>query len=334
MARSKHAPSSRSAASVSSQRPRPSQARPPAASSTAQVRSRAPERVADGRLVRSGVAGRGAARRAAKRRVWYRGPAPLVGIVVGIVAIVAIFIALANRPGTAVAGIGDPVPASVLTKVTTVSPTVFAAVGTGSLPDPLRAVQGQAPLRSSGGKPQLLYVGGEYCPYCAVERWSLVVALSRFGTFSNLRYMASSATDVYPSTHTFTFHGSSYASSYLDLAAIENEDRNQQPLESLDAQQQPLFSSIGGNGFPFVDIANQYANGAGTYSGGYDPQLLQGLDWQQIASKLNNPNDPITKGIVGNANYLTAAICKVTNNEPASVCNAPVIQQIEQALPK
>jgi hypothetical protein len=32
----------------------------------------------------------------------------------------------------------------------------------------------------------MLYIGAEYCPYCAAERWPLVMALSKFGTFSNL----------------------------------------------------------------------------------------------------------------------------------------------------
>ena len=44
-----------------------------------------------------------------------------------------------------------------------------------------------APL-TSGGKPEMLYIGAEYCPYCAAERWAMIVALSRFGTFSGLRH--------------------------------------------------------------------------------------------------------------------------------------------------
>jgi len=32
----------------------------------------------------------------------------------------------------------------------------------------------------------VVYIGAEYCPYCAVERWPLIVALNRFGTLTNL----------------------------------------------------------------------------------------------------------------------------------------------------
>ena len=58
--------------------------------------------------------------------------------------------------------------------------------------------RGSAPTRAAG-KPEILYIGAEYCPYCATERWPLAVALSRFGTFTGLRGIHSSATDVYPS---------------------------------------------------------------------------------------------------------------------------------------
>jgi hypothetical protein len=283
----------------------------------------------------TGSAGRGAARRHAARRLpWYRGPIPLIGAVVAMIAIIAVFVSLANRPNKAIAGIGDPVAADVLAKVTHVSPTVSQAVGTGGLPNPYRALHGQAPLQGSDGKPQVLYVGADYCPYCAAARWSMVVALSRFGTFSDLHYMASSASDIYPNTSTFTFYKSSYTSQYIDLAAIENEDRQQQPQQALTSQQQQLFSAIGSNGYPFLDIANQYANGASTFASGYDPAVLQGLSWQQIAAKLSNANDPVTQAIVGDANYLTAAICKATNDQPGSVCGASTIHQIEQQLPK
>ena len=53
----------------------------------------------------------------------------------------------------------------------------------------------------------MLYYGAEYCPYCAAERWAIAAALSRFGTWSNLKITASSHTDVYAETHTFSYYG-------------------------------------------------------------------------------------------------------------------------------
>ena len=58
------------------------------------------------------------------------------------------------------------------------------------------------------GKPELLYMGGEYCPFCAAERWAIAAAVSRFGTLSGLHFIHSSPTDVYPSTPTLSFYKS------------------------------------------------------------------------------------------------------------------------------
>ena len=56
----------------------------------------------------------------------------------------------------------------------------------------------------------MIFVGAEYCPYCAAERWSMIMALSRFGTFTGLKEMSSESNDVDPDTSTFTFVDSSY----------------------------------------------------------------------------------------------------------------------------
>ena len=54
----------------------------------------------------------------------------------------------------------------------------------------------------------------------------------------------------------------------------------------------------------------------------YVPDVLAGLNQQEIAAKLSNPNDVVTQRIVGTANYLTASVCAMTGNQPASVCSA------------
>ena len=60
------------------------------------------------------------------------------------------------------------------------------AVGSPSGDSLPSAISGTSILKDQDGKPLITYVGAEYCPYCAAERWALAVALSRFGTFSNL----------------------------------------------------------------------------------------------------------------------------------------------------
>ena len=57
-----------------------------------------------------------------------------------------------------------------------------------------------------------------------------MVALSRFGTFSGLGLTTSSASDVYPSTPTLTFHGSTYSSDVISFVPVET--KTNQPAAS------------------------------------------------------------------------------------------------------
>jgi len=87
-------------------------------------------------------------------------------------------------------------------------------------------------------------------------------------------------------------------------------------------------STASGVGYPFIDFG-----GKAILTGPlYIPQVLHGLTWAQIASQLSNPNSTVAKNIDGAANYLTASICAITNNAPASVCKAGPIPAIEAKL--
>jgi thiol-disulfide isomerase/thioredoxin len=265
-------------------------------------------------------------------------PGVTVGVVLLVIAgIIGVFVFF-SRQSNGPAAPATPVSSSVLQAVTHVDPTVLASVGTGgtSAPQPLH---GQPPLKGPTGKPEFFYFGAEYCPYCAAQRWAVVVALSRFGTFSHLNQTTSSSTDVYPDTPTFTFYQGSYSSPYIDFVSVESEDRQQNPLQTPTAEQQqvismydapPYVSAQAQGSIPFIDIANQYL-----VSGpGYMPDVLQGRNWQEIANELSNQNSPVAKGILGTANYLTAAICQATNQQPAQVCGVNPIPTIEQSLGK
>ncbi|MGO8946226.1 MAG: DUF929 family protein [Ktedonobacterales bacterium] len=269
---------------------------------------------------------------------WWKSPWAIVGFpVVAIVLIVAGFIFLGSHGGASGTN-AQPVPADVLQGVTTVSAHTFATVGTGEVTDPLTATGGssgtpKAPiLKDSAGKPIVLYVGAEYCPYCAAERWAMVIALSRFGSFSNLHIISSAgAPEPYPDTPTFTFYKSSYASPYVDFQPVETEDRSEQPLQTMTAAQSKFFSTYNSSGsFPFMDFGNQYVLIGASYSN----EVLTDQDWYSIAKLLNDPSSPVTQSIVGTANYMTAAICQINGNKPASVCGAAPIPAIEKTIGK
>jgi Domain of unknown function (DUF929) len=270
-----------------------------------------------------------------ERRPPWQSPTVVTLSSVAVVAILLIVIVLINQAGGGNATVATQVPKAILTAVENPSPSVVSTVGSGGQPGQMIRLPASAKLVDSAGKPMVVFVGAEYCPYCAAERWSMVMWLSRFGTFKNLSEIQSSSTDVFANTDTFTFHKSSYSSPYIDFSANELEDRNQQPLETMTARishifttyDQPPYTQQSGQ-FPFIDIGGFFS----LYSTSYTPGVLANLTWNQIAAKLSDPNDPVTKDIVGNANILTAATCIGTGDQPSSVCSSSAIQSIEQGL--
>ena len=260
-------------------------------------------------------------------------------LAIAVVVVVFIFISSQSSNGTGNGGGRTVAPASVLNTVTQVDPSLLSQTGTGGVSNPFKAASSSQPLLTGPtGKPEVFFYGAEFCPYCAAERWSIIVALSRFGTFHNLREITSSSTDVYPSTATFTFYQSSYSSSYIDFVPIENEDDQQNVLQNPTAAEQQILTRYNVTGYPFMDIGDRYL----ITGPSFDPTVLRtnpqdqnssSLSQQDIANQLSTGN-ALSKDVLGTANYLTAAICSVTKNAPSSVCNDPAIQGIEASLSK
>jgi hypothetical protein len=188
----------------------------------------------------------------------------------------------------------------------------------------------------------MLYMGAEYCPYCGAARWAMIVALSRFGTFSGLSTVHSSSTDVDPNTPTWSFYKSTYTSKYLTFTPVEmttNVPDSSSPsgyvtLQTPSAAQQALMNKYDvapyttqNGAIPFIDFGNKYVS----IGSPYDPGVLAGLSWSQIATDLKNPSSTVAQAVDGTANYITAAICKMTGNQPASACTSAV-QSIEATL--
>jgi hypothetical protein len=181
----------------------------------------------------------------------------------------------------------------------------------------------------------MLYMGAEYCPYCAAERWAMIVALSRFGTFKGLTTVHSAVkngagdAEPDPDTPTWTFLHATYSSPYLTFTPVEIETNIPDPtngeyttLQTPTAAEQAIVTKYDGSTgpIPFVDFGNHYM-----ISGvSYDPGVLDGKSWSTIATDLSNPTSPVAQAVLGTANYITAAICKMTGNQPASACTATV----------
>jgi len=298
-----------------------------------------------------------AAQRAAERRAEQRRRILIAaGSIIAVVAIVVAFIVVKanSKPpasNTASNGPTGAALASVVSDLTSVPASTTDKIGNGggqvnATPKP---VTNGTPL-TANGKPEMLYMGAEYCPYCAAERWAMIQALSRFGTFSGLSTVHSASVngagqaEPYPNTPTFTFHGSTYTSKYLTFTPVETQTnipdkttgtytlletptKDQQAL--LTKYDAPPYVPSGSQGaIPFIYFGGKYIIAGASYN----PQVLAGLSWSKIASEVkNNPNSDVAKAVVGTANYITAAICKMTGNQPASACTS-TIQSLESSL--
>jgi thiol-disulfide isomerase/thioredoxin len=276
-----------------------------------------------------------AAQQAAARRAEVRKRMLLTGgSVVAVLAIVVAFVVIKAFSGTASAGSNTATAnASVVSDLTSVPASTLKTVGKGSAltynAKPMIPITG--PALTENGKPEVLYMGAEYCPFCATERWAMAEALSRFGTFTGLKFIHSDPTDVYPNTPTLTFYKSTYTSKYVAFTTVEETTVSKQPLQTPTAAQQaldakydvPPNTSTAGS-IPFVDIGNKFMLSGAQY----DPQLLQGKSWAQVAAALKDPSNPIAQGADGAANTFTAAICRLTNNLPATACT-PTVKAIE-----
>lgn len=256
-------------------------------------------------------------------------------LVVVLVVVGIVVAALQNNSGGTVAGKeGTALDQAAFAKLTTVPASVLDQVGVGTAQNGAKKID--APALTKDGKPRVVYVGAEYCPFCASQRWALVVALSRFGTWNNLSASYSApAPEVNPDTPTVTFRGATYTSQYVSFTGYEtasNKMVNGQftPLDKLEGEDKELFDKY--NQPPYVDgrggaIPWLTVGGTAVQSGAsFASDPLLGRSHADIAAALHDPASPIAKGVNGAANMLTAQICVATGNQPADVCNAPGVK--------
>ncbi len=216
----------------------------------------------------------------------------------------------------------------VISTLTSLPASELEQIGSGSANNLIKKVSGTA-LTGPDGKPEVFYLGAEYCPYCAAERWPMIIALSRFGTFSGLQTTTSSSSDIYPNTPTFTFRSATFTSPYIDFQSVETSDRDQNALQAPTAEQQALVTKYDtGGSIPFVDFGNRYAFAGAMYL----PDILAGMTWQPVADLLQQPGSAQAKAILGAANLITAAVCQLSGQQPVAVCSGASIQAIEAKL--
>ena len=297
------------------------------------------------------AAQREAARRADQRKRIYLAGGSILAVIVVVVAFVLIKQNSGSSSGASASnGPTGAALTSLVNQTTSVPASVLDQVGDGGgrvTAKPI-TLNGGTPL-TSGGKPEVLYMGAEYCPYCAAERWSMIVALSRFGTFSGLATTHSASkngsgqAEVYPNTSTWTFANAKYTSNYLTFTPVEMQTNipdsstgGYTNLQTPTSEQQALMNKWNAppyvpsgyqGSIPFIDFGNKYMISGASYN----PQVLAGKTWAQISAALHNPSSQIAQAVNGTANYITATICKLTGNQPATACTS-VVQSLQSKI--
>lgn len=273
------------------------------------------------------------ARRKRQRNLTY----VAIGVVVAVIAAL-IVLKVTHKAAPDTSSAVQAADQSVVGRITALPLSVLDKVGDGGIAPAFYLPSGAPPALVQGGLPRVLYVGGLFCPFCATQRWPMIGALSRFGTFTGLRYVQSSASDTPTDIHTFDFSGVTYTSTYLAFTPFETSDRNHKKLDTLPAadstllntlDNQPTLPSGQSQGtIPFVDLGNRWVMSGASYNA----TELQGQDWNQIATAAT-AGTGVGLQLDATVNWLTAALCSLSGNKPASVCSDPVIAGLEARLP-
>ncbi len=243
-------------------------------------------------------------------------------------------------------------PASLVNQLASTPLSVQSAAGIGTqATSPFETIKNYTALTSSSGSsggsssggassggtvPRVVFVGAEFCPYCAVERYAVILALSRLGTFNNLKVVDSGSSDG--DIPTWSFLGSTYRSKYVSFTPYETEDRDRNPLVNPPASIENLWTKqdttlSGQIGWPYMNFGGKYAltnfpSGMEQTISVLDPGTSgsgAGLTRPQIVAAVHDPSSSYgsvidSTAILAQANYIDAAVCSIDGGKPASLC--------------
>ena len=139
-----------------------------------------------------------------------------------------------------------------------------------------------------------------------------------------------------PNTQSLSFHGATFTSSTLSFTGYETTDRDRKPLDSLTAADEalltkydsPYVSKASAGSIPFVDIGGKWMISGASF----DPDVLKGKTHEEIATAMGDPTTDIAKAVDGTANIITAALCTLTKDAPATVCASPGVKAADANL--
>jgi len=158
-----------------------------------------------------------------------------------------------------------------------------------------------------GGKLFVFFLGAEYCPYCAAERWAIVRSLQKFGQWEGLRQTISAARDEqYLNLPTYDFTKATYTSSHIEFVPREIKDREFKPLQKpLKTEEKLLRKFNPKKEIPFLLIGGRFMQ----IGSGFPPKIFIGHTFRQTETELKKTESEIRKTIDEEANIISALLC-------------------------
>ena len=150
-----------------------------------------------------------------------------------------------------------------------------------------------------GQKVSFIFIGGQFCPYCGMERWAVVLALENFGYFTNLTTITSSESSV----PTYNFVGSSFNSSQVDFQPVEAYDNNRKPLETMNQAQSYFHAQYDSvSSIPFLCIGGSvFQVGSGS---SLDLNSFSGEQFNAINNQIVAKSGTLYNQILTESNYI------------------------------
>jgi thiol-disulfide isomerase/thioredoxin len=182
------------------------------------------------------------------------------------------------------------------------------------------------------GKLFIFFMGAEYCPYCAAERWAIVRALSKYGQWSGLKQTMSAARDEpFLNLPTYDLTEATYSSPNIEFVSREIKDREFKPLQKLLKTDEKLVRKCNPEKtIPFLLIGGRFMQ----VEAGFSPKIFIGHTFRQTETELKKIESDIRKTIDDEASIISALMCVV--GLPAELCKetgiAGLVAQINSKL--
>jgi hypothetical protein len=118
---------------------------------------------------------------------------------------------------------------------------------------------------------------------------------------------------------TYDLRNAVYESRYINYGDKEILDKDNAPLEKLDADEQAIVDRFNPAArWPFLMINGQYVQ----LSSGFSPSVVDDLEFETLRRQLQGGEQPpATRAILAEAELITRYLCHSTGGQPVSACS-------------